>query len=131
MADTRQRDLIANVSHDLKTPLTMVKDYAEMIRDLSGDNPEKRNKHLQVIINEADRLNGLVNDLTLLSKMQANVDTPDLQHVGHNAYRFIKAVSAFEPHGKPLRQTATYRENLFERSLDGNRLVDKAMRLVA
>ena len=56
---------------------------------------------------------------------------PDLQHVGHNAYRFINAVSDFETHGKPLRQTATYRENLFERSLDGNRLVDKAMRLVA
>ena len=65
---------MANVSHDLKTPLTMVKSYAEMIRDLSGNNPEKRNKHLQVIINEADRLNVLVNDLTLLSKMQANVD---------------------------------------------------------
>lgn len=56
---------------------------------------------------------------------------PDLQHVGHNAYRFINAVSDFETHGKPLRQTATYRENLFERSLDGNRLVDKAMELVA
>ena len=37
--DTMQRDLIANVSHDLRTPLTMLKAYAEMIRDLSGDNP--------------------------------------------------------------------------------------------
>lgn len=53
----------------------MVKSYAEMIRDLSGDNPEKRNRHLQVIINEADRLNMLVNDLTSLSKMQAGVDS--------------------------------------------------------
>ncbi len=73
-ADKLQRDLIANVSHDLKTPLTMVKSYAEMIRDISGDNPEKREKHLNVIIHEADRLNDLVNDLTILSKMQANVD---------------------------------------------------------
>ena len=39
MADNRLKDLIANVSHDLKTPLTMVRSYAEMIRDLSGDNP--------------------------------------------------------------------------------------------
>lgn len=66
-----QKDLIANVSHDLKTPLTMVKSYAEMIRDLSGDNPEKREKHLGVIIEEADRLNLLVSDLLTLSKMQS------------------------------------------------------------
>ena len=66
-----QRDLIANVSHDLRTPLTMVKSYAEMIRDLSGDNPEKRNTHLQVIIDEADRLNTLVNDILTLSDVQA------------------------------------------------------------
>ena len=66
-----QRDLIANVSHDLRTPLTMVKSYAEMIRDLSGDNPEKRNTHLQVIIDEANRLNTLVNDILTLSDVQA------------------------------------------------------------
>ena len=66
-----QKDLIANVSHDLKTPLTMIKSYAEMIRDLSGDIPEKREKHLEVIIEEADRLNILVSDLLALSKMQS------------------------------------------------------------
>lgn len=66
-----QRDLIANVSHDLRTPLTMVKSYAEMIRDLSGDIPEKRNAHLQIIIDEADRLNSLVNDILTLSDVQA------------------------------------------------------------
>ena len=69
------KDLIANVSHDLRTPLTMVKSYAEMVRDLSGDNPEKRNAHLQVIIDEADRLNLLVSDLLVLSKMQSGVES--------------------------------------------------------
>lgn len=72
--DNLQKDLIANVSHDLRTPLTMVKSYAEMIRDLSGNNPEKRTAHLQVIIDEADRLNLLVADLLTLSKMQSGVD---------------------------------------------------------
>ncbi|MBQ0079435.1 MAG: HAMP domain-containing histidine kinase [Eubacterium sp.] len=67
-----QKDLVANVSHDLKTPLTMIKSYAEMIRDLSGDNPVKREQHLQVIIDETDRLNSLVNDLLTVSKMQSN-----------------------------------------------------------
>lgn len=68
-----RKDLIANVSHDLKTPLTMIKAYAEMIRDLSGNNPEKRERHLQVIVEEADRLNGLVVDMLDLSKIQSGV----------------------------------------------------------
>jgi len=70
-ASLLQKDLMANVSHDLRTPLTMIKSYAEMIRDLSGDNPEKREKHLQVIIEESDRLNVLVTDVLELSRMQA------------------------------------------------------------
>ena len=66
-----RRDLIGNVSHDLRTPLTMVKAYAEMIRDLSGDNPVKRAEHIQVIIDEADRLSNLVNNLLELSKLES------------------------------------------------------------
>lgn len=68
--DAMQRDLIANASHDLRTPLTMLKAYAEMIRDLSGDNPVKRAEHLQVIIEETDRLTALVNDILDLSKYE-------------------------------------------------------------
>ncbi|WP_294588204.1 cell wall metabolism sensor histidine kinase WalK, partial [uncultured Ruminococcus sp.] len=66
-----RKDLIANISHDLRTPLTMVKAYAEMIRDLSGDNPVKRQEHIQVIIDEADRLSSLVNNLLELSKLES------------------------------------------------------------
>jgi len=70
-SDMLQKDLIANVSHDLRTPLTMIKSYAEMIRDISGNNPEKRDQHLQVIIDETDRLNSLVGDLLTISRMQS------------------------------------------------------------
>lgn len=70
-SDMLQKDLIANVSHDLRTPLTMIRSYAEMIRDLSGDKPEKREQHLQVIIDETERLNMLVGDLLSLSRMQS------------------------------------------------------------
>lgn len=66
-------ELIANVSHDLKTPLTMIKAYAEMIRDISGNNEEKRNKHLNVIVEESDRMAALVQDLLDVSKLQAGV----------------------------------------------------------
>lgn len=69
-----QREILANVSHDLKTPLTMIKAYASMIKEISGDNKEKREKHLQVIIDEADRLAGLVNDVLSVSKMQSNIE---------------------------------------------------------
>ncbi len=70
-AQNLQKDVLANVSHDLRTPLTMIRSYAEMIRDLSGDTPEKRNAHLQVIIDESDRLSQLVNDMMTLSTVQS------------------------------------------------------------
>ena len=71
--DRMQKELIANVSHDFKTPLTMIKGYASMIVEISGDNPEKREKHAKIIIDEADRLASLVNDVLDLSKLQAGI----------------------------------------------------------
>jgi len=77
--DMYQKDLIANVSHDLRTPLTMIKSYAEMIRDLSGDNPSKREAHLAVIIEETDRLNALVTDMLNMSRLQNRTIALDLK----------------------------------------------------
>lgn len=74
-----QKELVANVSHDLKTPLTMIKAYAEMIKDISGDNKIKRNEHLDVIIAETDSLNNLVKDLLNLSKLQAGAISVNIQ----------------------------------------------------
>ncbi len=70
-ADRVQRELIANVSHDFKTPLTMIKAYASMIREISGENKEKRDAHAQIIIDEADRLSALVSDVLDLSRLRA------------------------------------------------------------
>ena len=55
-------------------------------------------------------------------------DAPDLQYVGKNGYRF--AVSDFATHGKPLRQSGQYKENLFARTVEGNALIDRAYQLV-
>ena len=63
---------MANVSHDLKTPLTMIKAYAEMARDINYNDKDKRNENLSIIIQEADRLNILVNDILNLSKLENN-----------------------------------------------------------
>ena len=102
--DIMQRDLIANASHDLRTPLTMLKGYAEMIRDLSGDNPVKRNQHLQVIIEETDRLAMLVNDMLDLSKyengkMTLSPTTFDMEQKLHDIterYRGLSGVSGYQ-----------------------------------
>jgi len=73
--DELRKDLIANVSHDIKTPLTMIKAYAEMIKDISGDNKKKREQHLDVILDEVNHLDHLVQDMTQLSQLQSNVVT--------------------------------------------------------
>ena len=69
-AEGLQRELIANVSHDLRTPLTMITAYSEIMRDLPGENSPE---NVQVIIDEAKRLTSLVNDLLDVSKLQAGV----------------------------------------------------------
>ena len=69
--ESLRRELIANVSHDLRTPLTIIKGYAELIRDISGDRPEKRNQHLESIIKESDRLTVLVRDMLNLSQLES------------------------------------------------------------
>ncbi len=77
--DELRRDLMANVSHDLKTPLTMIRAYAEMVRDISYQDKEKMDKDLNIIIEETERLNILVNDILDLSKMQADADTLNME----------------------------------------------------
>ena len=69
-AEGLQRELVANVSHDLRTPLTMITAYSEVMRDLPGENSPE---NVQVIIDEAKRLTSLVNDLLDVSKLQAGV----------------------------------------------------------
>lgn len=90
VADLR-RDLISNVSHDLRTPLTIIKSYAEMVKDLSGDNPEKREKHLQVIIDESDRLSALVSSLLEISKLESgNLEVENSQFSLHKKMHEVK-----------------------------------------
>lgn len=69
--DQLRKDLIANVSHELRTPLSLIKGYAETIRDISGNNLEKREKHIEVIIEESDRLSSIVDDILRFSQMEA------------------------------------------------------------
>ncbi len=66
--ETLRRELIANISHDLRTPLTMIEGYGEVMRDLPGENTPE---NVQIIIDEANRLSSLVNDMLDLSRLHA------------------------------------------------------------
>ena len=68
-ADKAKKELLGNVSHDLRTPLTMIVGYGEMIRDLPEENNED---NINVIIDEAKRLTTLVNDLIDISKLEGD-----------------------------------------------------------
>lgn len=64
-----QKELVASISHDLRTPLTIIKGYAESIRDITGNNPEIRDRQLNTIIDETDRLSKMVNSVLEYSKL--------------------------------------------------------------
>ncbi len=72
--DKLQKELIANISHDLRTPLTMVKGYAEVMRDIPGENTPE---NLQMIVDETEHLSALVNDLLDLSRIQSGTRLPE------------------------------------------------------
>ncbi len=67
--DKLQKEIISNVSHDLKTPLTIIKGYAEVIKDVKG-NKKDRDIKLNNIINEVDNLNSMINNLLETSKLE-------------------------------------------------------------
>ena len=73
-----EKDILANVSHDLRTPLTLIKGYAETVRDLTGTDAEKRTEQCNIIVDETDRLSALVNSVMELSKVQSGAEKPNL-----------------------------------------------------
>ena len=75
-----QRDLLANVSHDLRTPLTLIKGYAETVRDITGDDKAHRDEQMNIIVDEADRLTALVSSVMELSKVTSGADRCERVH---------------------------------------------------
>ncbi|MBQ8840047.1 MAG: two-component sensor histidine kinase [Clostridia bacterium] len=73
-----RKELIANISHDLRTPLTMISGYSEVMRDIPGENTPE---NMQVIIDETARLTSLVNDLLNVSKLQSGAQKLDMKKI--------------------------------------------------
>ena len=70
--DKESRELISNISHDLKTPMTAIKGYVEGIMDGIADTPEKMDRYVRTIYNKTVDMDKLINELTLYSKIDAN-----------------------------------------------------------
>ncbi len=85
--DNLRKELIANISHDLRTPLTMITGYAEVIRDLPGENTPE---NVQIVIDEAQRLTTLVNDVMDLSKLQSG--TQELKLTRFNLTQTVRDI---------------------------------------
>lgn len=98
-----RRDLMANTSHDLKTPLTMIKAYAEIAKDLHLDNKEKQREDMNTIISEADRLTILVNDILTLSKMETLKEELTIE-----SFDLIKLVEEIIKNYQILQETEKY-----------------------
>lgn len=71
-ADKQNRELISNISHDLKTPITSIKGYVEGIMDGVADTPEKMDRYIKTIYNKANDMNRLINELTIYSGIDSN-----------------------------------------------------------
>ena len=95
-----QMELLANVSHDLRTPVTMIKGYAEMIRDISWEDEKQCSEDIAVIIKEADRLTALVNEIMEYSELETKDAIGDFIEVDLSSL-VKKTADRFETLNKP------------------------------
>ena len=84
--EQEQKALISNIAHDLKTPITAIKGYAEGILDGVADTPEKQERYLRTIYNKANEMNTLINELTLYSKIDTNKIPYNFQKINVKEY---------------------------------------------
>ncbi len=127
---------MGNVSHDLRTPLTLIRGYAEMVRDLSWPDEAARNQDLGIIIRESDRLRGLVNDIIDYSAYGQREISPEAR-IKEPAVLIDGVIGQFAPMAKQRGIRIEYKSSGAPPSVHGERklisrvlynLVDNAMR---
>jgi signal transduction histidine kinase len=95
-SEQQQKELISNISHDLKTPITAIKGYVEGLIDGVADTPEKQNKYLQTVYSKAIDMDRLINELSFYSK----IDTNKIPYTFHR----INVVDYFEDCAEDLKR---------------------------
>lgn len=86
LAEQQNRELIANITHDLKTPITSIRGYVEGIMDGVADTEEKMDRYIKTIYNKANALNALINELTGYSKIDAREIAYNFTRLSVNDY---------------------------------------------
>lgn len=107
VTDKMKNDFISTVSHELRTPLTAIKGWGEMLKELDGEDREISRRGTEVIINEADRLSGLVEELLDFSRMQSGNMTLRLEKIDVLA-ELDEAVFVFKERSKRDGVEITY-----------------------
>jgi signal transduction histidine kinase len=87
--DVLRKEVIANVSHELRSPLALIRGYAEMVRDINWKSDEKRNENLNLIIQEAGRMSEMVSDIMDYSQLQAGY--VQLKKDWYNLYEIVES----------------------------------------
>lgn len=91
--DVLRKEVIANVSHELRSPLALITGYGEMVRDVSGNDERLRKEHMDLIISEAHRMSAMVDDIMDFSIMQAGYT--HLKNEIWNTYEVVSSVVAY------------------------------------
>ena len=86
LAEKQNKELIANITHDLKTPITSIRGYVEGIMDGVADTDEKMDRYIKTIYNKANALNALINELTGYSKIDAREITYNFGRISVDEY---------------------------------------------
>lgn len=111
-----RKDFVANVSHELKTPITSIKGFAETLLDESMDDEAIRNKFLEIIYKESERIQALVNDLLELSKLEK-----DEMHILYEKVNISELIEEIAP---IVQQAATRKEITLVTNLESNVIID-------
>jgi signal transduction histidine kinase len=117
--DQLRKELIANVSHELRAPLTVIRGYAETVRDVTWPDDEKRRQQLTLIADEAQRLTRVVRDILDYSRLQAGVEKLNLApvslcpliHQVTSRYEQVGAASGIDFQTRCLDVTIQFDEN--------------------